>query len=58
MGSAAREDLKKEIEKNGLRCDCGEKVYEAGKGIIEHQANYNKYFEYLKCSRCQKLYYL
>jgi uncharacterized protein with PIN domain len=58
MENVAREVLKKEIEKSGLECDCGEKVYEVGKGAIEHQSNYNKYFEYLKCTRCQKLYYL
>jgi len=29
-----------------------------GTGAIEHQANYNKYFEYLKFPQCQKLYYL
>jgi uncharacterized protein with PIN domain len=58
MENRVREDLKKEIEKSGLKCDCGENVYEVGKGAIEHQANYNKYFEYLKCPQCQKLYYL
>jgi uncharacterized protein with PIN domain len=58
MENAVKEDLKNEIEKNGLKCDCGEKVYEVGKGAIEYQANYNKYFEYLRCPRCQKLYYL
>ena len=58
MENAVREDLKKEIEKSGLKCDCGEKVYEPGKGTIEHQSNYNKYFEYLRCTQCQKLYYL
>ncbi len=58
MENGAREDLKKEIEKSGLKCDCGEKVYEVGKGAIESQSNYSKYFEYLKCTQCQKLYYL
>lgn len=58
MENGAREDLKKEIEKSGLKCDCGGRVYEAGKGAIEHQPNYNKYFEYLKCPQCEKLYYL
>ena len=58
MEKAVREDLKKEIEKSGLKCDCGEKVYEPGKEAIEHQSNYNKYFEYLRCTQCQKLYYL
>ena len=52
------EDLKKEIEENGLVCDCGAKVYEFGKGPIEDQPNYNKYFEYLECLRCKKIYYL
>jgi len=52
------EDLKKEIEENGLVCDCGAKVYEFGKGPIEDQPNYNKYFEYLECPGCKKLYYL
>jgi uncharacterized protein with PIN domain len=56
--NAAREDLKKEIEKSGLKCDCGQEVYEPGEGAIEQQSNYNKYFEYLRCTQCQKLYYL
>jgi hypothetical protein len=58
MEDGAREDLKKEIEKSGLKCDCGGKVYERGGGAIERQSNYNKYFEYLTCTQCQKLYYL
>ena len=58
MENQIKEDLKKEIEKNGLKCDCGGKVYEVGTGEIEVQANYNKYYEYLKCPQCQKLYYL
>jgi hypothetical protein len=39
MENAVREDLKKEIEKSGLKCDCGERVYEVGKGAIERQSN-------------------
>jgi len=58
MDKESREDLKKEIEKRGLICDCGEKIYEVGKGPIEEQPNYNKYFEYLECSRCRKIFYL
>lgn len=58
MENAVGEDLKKEIEKSGLKCDCGERVYEVGKGAIDRQSNYNKYFEYLRCPQCQKLYYL
>jgi uncharacterized protein with PIN domain len=54
----AKEDLKRQIEQNGLVCDCGEKVYEVGTGDIEVQSNYNKYYEYLRCPQCQKLYYL
>ena len=53
-----KEDLKREIEKNGLDCDCGGSVYKVGTGAIENQSNYNKYFEYLECARCRKLYYL
>jgi uncharacterized protein with PIN domain len=53
-----KEDIKKKIEKDGLLCDCGEKVYDVGKGVIEKQPNYNKYFEYLECLKCRKLYYL
>jgi uncharacterized protein with PIN domain len=58
MQKESREDLKKKIESEGLVCDCGEKVYEAGKGAIEGQPNYNKYFDYLECPKCKKLYYL
>lgn len=58
MQKENREDLKKKIESEGLVCDCGEKVYEVGKGAIEAQANYNKYFEYLECPRCKKTYFL
>ena len=53
-----KEDLKRQIEQNGLVCDCGEKVYEVGTGDIEVQSNYNKYYEYLECLKCRKLYYL
>jgi uncharacterized protein with PIN domain len=53
-----REDIKRNIEGNGLVCDCGENIYEPGKGAIERQPNYNKYFEYLECPRCKKVYYL
>ena len=53
-----KEDLKRKIEDSGLTCDCGERVYEVGTGAIEKQPNYNKYFEYLECLRCRKLYYL
>ena len=53
-----KEELKKNIEENGLLCDCGERVYESGTGPIEHRPNYNKYFEYLECVKCRKLYYL
>ena len=53
-----KEDLKRKIEESGLNCDCGERVYQAGTGAIERQPNYNKYFEYLECPRCKKLYYL
>jgi uncharacterized protein with PIN domain len=58
MGSESREDIKRNIENNGLICDCGEKVYEKGKGAIEDQPNYNKYFDYLECPKCKKLFYL
>ena len=58
MGRESREDIKMNIEGNGLVCDCGEKVYEVGKGTIEKQPNYNKYFDYLECPKCKKLYYL
>jgi len=53
-----KEDLKRRIEQNGLVCDCGGKVYEVGTGDIEVQSNYNKYYEYLECLKCRKLYYL
>jgi uncharacterized protein with PIN domain len=58
MWAESRENLKKNIEMNGLTCDCGEKVYEAGKEAIERQPNYNKYFDYLECPRCKKAYFL
>jgi hypothetical protein len=58
MVKEGREDIKKRIEDNGLVCDCGEKTYEVGKGPIERQSNYNKYFDYLECPRCKKAYYL
>jgi uncharacterized protein with PIN domain len=58
MQDEGKEDLKREIEGKGLVCDCGGKVYEVGKGDIEKQPNYNKYFEYLECPRCKKVYYL
>ena len=53
-----REDLKKKVESDGLVCDWREKIYEAGKGPIERQQNYNKYFDYLECPRCKKAYFL
>jgi len=58
MGMENREDIKRNVEGNGLICDCGTKVYEAGKGAIERQPNYNKYFDYLECPQCKKAYYL
>ena len=58
MQDRRKEDLKREIERNGLRCDCGEKVYEAGTGLIENELNYNKYFESLECPKCHKLFNL
>jgi len=58
MVAENREDIKKNIEMNGLACDCGESIYEAGRGAIESQANYNKYFDYLECPRCKKAYFL
>ena len=58
MQNESREDLKKQIERMSLVCDCGEQVYEAGKGFIEKQPNHNKYFEYLECPRRKKAYYL
>jgi uncharacterized protein with PIN domain len=58
MPKEHREEIKKRIESNGLVCDCGEKVYQVGKGAIEKQPNYNRYFDYLECPKCKKLYYL
>jgi hypothetical protein len=58
MEEIKKEELKMEIEKNGLVRDSGGKVYEVGTGAIENQPNYNKYFEYLECTKCKKLYYL
>ncbi len=58
MENESREDLKKKIECEGLVCECGEKVYEAGRGAIESQPNYNKYFDYLECPRCKKTFFL
>jgi uncharacterized protein with PIN domain len=58
MGIESREDIKRNIEINGLLCDCGEKVYSSGKGAIESQPNYNKYFDYLECPRCRRTYFL
>jgi uncharacterized protein with PIN domain len=58
MQEESREDIKEQIERIGLVCDCGEKIYEVGKGLIEKQPNYNKYFEYLECPRCRRVYYL
>ena len=58
MQKEGREDIKKKIESRGLVCDCREKIYEVGKGPIEKQSNYNKYFDYLECPRCKKAYYL
>ncbi len=58
MQKEGREEIKKKIETDGLVCDCGEKVYEVGKGAIETQSNYNKYFEYLECPRCRKPYFV
>jgi len=51
-----REDLKREIENSGLVCDCGERVYARGAGPIENRPNYNKYFEYLECAQCHRLF--
>ena len=58
MQEESREDIKKQIERVGLVCDCGEKIYEVGKGVIEKQPNYNRYFDYLECPRCRRVYYL
>lgn len=57
-GKENKEEIKRQIESKGLVCDCGDKVYEVGKGAIENQPNYNKYFEYLECPKCKKVYYL
>jgi len=53
-----KEDLKREIELNGLSCECGGTVYRTGTGAIESQSNYNKYFEFIECPKCRKLFYL
>ena len=37
MQGEAREYIKEEIERKGLVCDCGEKVYIVGTGAIENQ---------------------
>jgi len=58
MQEEGREDIKKQIERVGLVCNCGEKIYEVGKGVIEKQPNYNRYFDYLECPRCRRVYYL
>ena len=58
MERESREDIKRNIEGDGPVCDCGEKIYEPGKGAIERQPNYNRYFEYLECPRCRKSYFL
>jgi hypothetical protein len=42
MQDSKKEDLKRKIEENGLVCDCGQKVYDAGAGAIENQSNDNK----------------
>ncbi len=53
-----KEELKRKIERESLICDCGEKVYQAGAGPIESQRNYNRYFEYLECPNCHKVFFL
>ena len=58
MQDEVKEDIKKKIESDGLFCDCGEKVYDVGKGAIENQPNYNRYFEYLECLKWHQLFYL
>ena len=58
MQSETKEDIKRMIETRSLICDCGKKVYRVGTGPIENQLNYNKYFEYLECPKCHKLFYL
>jgi hypothetical protein len=57
MQKEHREVIKKEIESNGLVCDCRVKAFEVGKGTFEKQPNDNKYFDYLECPKCKKLYY-
>ena len=58
MDDKSKEDLKRKIESDGLVCDCSERIYEVGSGAIENQPNYNRYFEYLECPKCHKLFYL
>ena len=58
MSEGKKESLKLVIEREGLVCECGKTVYSAGTGAIEDQPNYNKYFEYLECPNCRKLFYL
>ncbi len=58
MGEGKKETLKDVVEREGLVCECGKTVYAAGTGAIEDQPNYNKYFEYLECPNCRKLFYL
>lgn len=57
MQSEAKEDLKRMIEEASLTCDCGEKIYQVGTGAIENQPNYNKYFEYLECTKCINFFF-
>ena len=40
----AKEDIKEKIERDGLVCSCGEKVYDVEKGAVEEQPNYNELF--------------
>jgi len=58
MQQESKEDIKREIEEKGVICDCGGWVCQVGTGAIENQLNYNKYFEYLECPKCHKLFYL
>jgi uncharacterized protein with PIN domain len=58
MEEEMKENLKREIETKGLSCECGERVYRPGMGAIESQPNYNKYFEFIECPKCRKLFYL
>jgi uncharacterized protein with PIN domain len=58
MPGGVQKDIKKRIERDGLTCDCGERVYKAGAGAIEGQPHYTRYFEYLECFKCKKLYCL